>query len=50
MTSKRDDLILGIDLGTTNTVFAIANTKQNGDIVAKVVEVASKTIEQGFYC
>lgn len=30
---------IGIDLGTTNSVLAFANTKPNGDIVSKVVGV-----------
>ncbi|XME04053.1 Hsp70 family protein [Lachnospiraceae bacterium C1.1] len=34
-----NDLCVGIDLGTTNSVLAIINEKRNGDIVSKVVEI-----------
>ena len=32
-----NDLCVGIDLGTTNSVFATINEKPNGDVVSKVV-------------
>lgn len=35
-----DNLCVGIDLGTTNSVLATINKKQNGDIVSKVVEIS----------
>ena len=35
-----NDLCVGIDLGTTNSVLATINEKPNGDIVSKVVEIA----------
>ena len=40
--SKTDhnDLCVGIDLGTTNSVLATINEKPNGDIVSKVVEIS----------
>lgn len=34
-----NDLCVGIDLGTTNSVLAIINEKRNGDVVSKVVEI-----------
>ena len=34
-----DDLCVGIDLGTTNSVLATINLKANGDIISKVVEI-----------
>lgn len=34
-----NDLCVGIDLGTTNSVLAIINEKRNGDIVSKVVDI-----------
>ena len=37
---EHNDLCVGIDLGTTNSVFATINEKANGDIVSKVVEIA----------
>ena len=37
---KHDDLCVGIDLGTTNSVLATINVKPNGDIVSKVLEIA----------
>ena len=36
---KHNDLCVGIDLGTTNSVLATINVKPNGDIVSKVVEI-----------
>ena len=33
-----NDLCVGIDLGTTNSVLATINEKTNGDIVSKVAE------------
>ena len=35
-----NDLCVGIDLGTTNSVLATINEKPNGDIVSKVVEIS----------
>ena len=35
-----NDLCVGIDLGTTNSVFATINEKPNGDVVSKVVEIS----------
>lgn len=35
-----NDLCVGIDLGTTNSVLAAINEKPNGDIVSKVVEIS----------
>ena len=34
-----NDLCVGIDLGTTNSVLATINVKANGDIVSKVVDI-----------
>lgn len=34
-----NDLCVGIDLGTTNSVLATINEKPNGDVVSKVVEI-----------
>ena len=36
---EHNNLCVGIDLGTTNSVIATINTKPNGDIVSKVVEI-----------
>ena len=36
--AEHNDLCVGIDLGTTNSVLATINEKLNGDIVSKVVE------------
>ena len=36
---EHNDLCVGIDLGTTNSVLATINTKPNGDIVSKVVDL-----------
>lgn len=38
--SEHNDLCVGIDLGTTNSVLAIINEKNNGDIVSKVVNIS----------
>lgn len=35
-----NDLCVGIDLGTTNSVLATINEKSNGDIVSKVIEIS----------
>lgn len=35
-----NDLCVGIDLGTTNSVLATINEKPNGDVVSKVVEIS----------
>ena len=35
-----NDLCVGIDLGTTNSVLATINEKANGDAVSKVVEIS----------
>ena len=35
---EHNDLCVGIDLGTTNSVLATINVKPNGDIVSKVVD------------
>lgn len=37
--TRHNDLCAGIDLGTTNSVFATINEKPNGDIVSKVVDI-----------
>lgn len=37
---EHNDLCVGIDLGTTNSVLATINEKLNGDIVSKVVEIS----------
>lgn len=37
---NHNDLCVGIDLGTTNSVLATINEKPNGDIVSKVVEIS----------
>lgn len=37
---EHNDLCVGIDLGTTNSVLATINEKLNGDIVSKVVDIA----------
>lgn len=37
---EHNDLCVGIDLGTTNSVLATINEKANGDVVSKVVEIA----------
>ncbi len=36
---EHNDLCVGIDLGTTNSVLATINEKLNGDIVSKVVDI-----------
>ena len=36
---EHSDLCVGIDLGTTNSVIATINTKPNGEIVSKVVDI-----------
>lgn len=36
---EHNELCVGIDLGTTNSVLATINTKANGDIVSKVVGI-----------
>ncbi len=38
-TAEHNDLCVGIDLGTTNSVLATINEKLNGDVVSKVVEI-----------
>lgn len=38
-----NDLCVGIDLGTTNSVLATINTKLNGDIISKVVNIPRAT-------
>ena len=35
-----NNLCVGIDLGTTNSVLATINEKPNGDVVSKVVEIS----------
>lgn len=37
--SEHNDLCVGIDLGTTNSVLATVNVKANGDVVSKVVDI-----------
>lgn len=37
--TEHNDLCVGIDLGTTNSVLATINEKLNGDVVSKVVEI-----------
>jgi len=39
LSTEHNDLCVGIDLGTTNSVLATINVKPNGDIVSKVVEI-----------
>ena len=36
---EHDDLCVGIDLGTTNSVLATINLRANGDIVSKVISI-----------
>lgn len=38
--TEHNDLCVGIDLGTTNSVLATINEKANGDVVSKVVEIS----------
>ena len=38
--TEHNDLCVGIDLGTTNSVLATINEKPNGDAVSKVVEIS----------
>lgn len=38
--AEHNDLCVGIDLGTTNSVLATINEKPNGDVVSKVVEIS----------
>lgn len=38
--TEHNDLCVGIDLGTTNSVLATINEKANGDAVSKVVEIS----------
>jgi len=40
---EHNDLCVGIDLGTTNSVLATINEKPNGEIVSKVVDIARAT-------
>lgn len=40
LNDEHNDLCVGIDLGTTNSVLATINEKPNGDIVSKVVEIS----------
>ena len=37
---EHNDLCVGLDLGTTNSVLAVINEKPNGNIVSKVVEIS----------
>lgn len=37
---EHNDLCVGIDLGTTNSVLATINEKLNGDVVSKVVDIS----------
>ncbi|MBR4027061.1 MAG: Hsp70 family protein, partial [Lachnospiraceae bacterium] len=39
MNTEHNDLCVGIDLGTTNSVLATINVKPNGDAVSKVLEI-----------
>lgn len=39
-TNVHNELCVGIDLGTTNSVLATINTRPNGNIVSKVVDVS----------
>ena len=43
--NTRENLCVGIDLGTTNTVLATVNTKLNGEVVSKVVDISRATDE-----
>ena len=36
MTNQANELCVGIDLGTTNSVIAFTNTRPNGDLVSRV--------------
>ena len=36
---EHNDLCVGIDLGTTNSVVSTINVKPNGDIISKVVDI-----------
>ena len=36
---SHNDLCVGIDLGTTNSVISIINQKNNGELVSKVVDI-----------
>ena len=36
---SHNDLCVGIDLGTTNSVISIINQKSNGELVSKVVDI-----------
>ena len=36
---EHNDLCVGIDLGTTNSVLATVNIRPNGNIVSKVVDL-----------
>ena len=40
LNEEHNDLCVGIDLGTTNSVLATINEKPNGDIVSKVVDIS----------
>lgn len=40
LSEEHNDLCVGIDLGTTNSVLATINEKPNGDIVSKVVDIS----------
>lgn len=37
--NEHNDLCVGIDLGTTNSVLATINVKPNGDVVSRVVDI-----------
>ncbi|MCI8495209.1 MAG: Hsp70 family protein [Lachnospiraceae bacterium] len=37
---EHNNLCVGVDLGTTNSVLATTNEKPNGDVVSKVVEIS----------
>lgn len=39
MTNQANELCVGIDLGTTNSVIAFTNTRPNGDLVSRVFSV-----------
>ncbi len=41
--AEQDDLCVGIDLGTTNSVLAVINQKPNKDLVSKVVGIPRAT-------
>ena len=43
--NMNDKIYAGIDLGTTNTVLAIATQKPNGEVTSKVINLPRATDE-----